>query len=63
MIIDEAFDSSDTGNRDKIQKLIEHMKTYFDWILVISHNDDIKNFSNMEIGITHVSDMEKQIVV
>ena len=61
MIVDEALDSVDYINKNNIFKLIEYMKSYYDWVFIISHNQDIKNNCDMNINIIHTSLTEKQI--
>mgnify|MGYP003344087520 CR=1 FL=1 len=48
MIIDEAFDSADTNNKQEMKKLINYLRSEHDWILIVSHDDDVKDtFDNI----------------
>ena len=51
MIIDEAFDSADNSNKNKVLDIIEQISNSYDWVLVISHNDDIKDTFSRVIEI------------
>lgn len=48
MIIDEALDSADSTNKQEMKKLINYLRTQYEWIMIVSHNDDVKDsFDNM----------------
>ena len=39
--IDELMDALDDENKERMLKLIDHLKQYFDQIIIISHDDDL----------------------
>jgi DNA repair exonuclease SbcCD ATPase subunit len=43
MIIDEVCDSADVDNKANIKKLIDYLKSKNKWVLIISHDDDVKD--------------------
>ena len=43
MIIDEILDSVDHNNKQNINKLVDYMRIINDWVLIISHDDSIKD--------------------
>lgn len=43
MIFDEIFDGADKDNRENIKKVVQYVRSNFDWLLVISHDDEIKD--------------------
>ena len=60
-IVDEAFDSCDsTTGLEKMKKLLEIINSYYSWMLVISHNTNIKATYNTLINITPVEGKEKE---
>lgn len=62
-IIDEAFDSCDIdGGLERMIKIIELAKVYYDWILIVSHNTDIKATYDKKLDIITVREKEKQIL-
>lgn len=60
-IIDEATDSADNDNKEHIKNLIKYMKEEYDWILIISHDDSIKETYENVLQIKHISDTCKSI--
>ena len=51
-IIDELLDSADSiTGIDKMKKLVELIKAYYKWVLIISHNTDIKGLYDQRIKI------------
>ena len=52
IILDEPFGVLDAENLSSIDTLFSYLKTYFDWILIISHIDSIKDIINNNIEIT-----------
>ena len=50
-IMDETFSYSDEHNITQISKLFDYMKKIYDWIIIVSHNEQIKNYSNTTINI------------
>ena len=53
MIIDEAFDSADDNNKLEMKKLINYLRLLYDWILIISHDDNIKDTFDNTLEITN----------
>jgi len=51
MIIDEGFGACDDANKVNIRNLLEMMREKYQWILIISHDNYIKNFYDHSIGI------------
>ena len=41
-IIDEAFDKADSNNIDTVANLIKRMSSMYDWLLIISHDNSVK---------------------
>jgi len=62
MIIDEAFDNCDTEGKNSILKLIDIMRTYYEWILIISHDNSIKMTYDKQIIINTIDNKTKNIV-
>jgi DNA repair exonuclease SbcCD ATPase subunit len=50
-IIDEAFAFYDEQTEFKVEKLFEYMKNEYDFIIMISHNEQIKKFTDLDIPI------------
>jgi len=50
-IIDEGFCYCDDESIIKIQQLFEHMKTMFNLILIVSHDERIKMYSDIDLPI------------
>lgn len=53
IIIDEAFTFCDNTNRKKLKSLFEFLRKNYDWILLITHDDIIKDEYNMKINVVH----------
>lgn len=49
--IDEAFDCISAENFDKIDELFEYLKQYYQTVLVVSHNDELKKKIDKSINI------------
>ena len=52
MIIDEAMDSADPNNKQEMKKLITYLRSQYEWIMIVSHNDDVKDTFDNIIEIT-----------
>lgn len=61
MIIDEAFDAADKENKENVIKLMDYMKGYLDWLLIISHDDCIKGKINGYLNLKKIKDKQVQI--
>lgn len=51
IIVDEIYDGCANENRDKVTTLIEYFKEYYQFMLVISHNEHIVGLFNNRIFI------------
>ncbi len=56
IIIDEAFDSSDIANKEKIKSIIDYMKLKYKWGIIISHDCYVKDNFDKEINIQQKDD-------
>ena len=62
LIIDEVFDSADNTNKEEMRKMIDFLRTQYDWVLIISHDDNVKESFDKMIEIkTNESDNSKFI--
>lgn len=52
MIVDEGFGRLDPEMLDSVQSMLEHMKTIFDSVFVISHVDVMKDWVDTNVDIT-----------
>ncbi len=52
-IIDEAFKNSDATKKQKLKTLFEYLRNNYDWVLVVTHDDYIKDNFDKEINIEH----------
>ena len=52
-IIDEAFKNSDANKKQKLKTLFEYLRNNYDWVLLVSHDDYIKDNIDGEINIEH----------
>ena len=50
-MIDEGFNACDADNKNNVKELLEYMRSYYDWILIVSHDEFIKSFYDMDIRI------------
>lgn len=62
-IIDEATDSSDYKNKENIKKLIKYLNKLYDIVLIVSHDEFIKDTFDKFIDIKYVSDTCKKISI
>ncbi len=62
MIIDEAFDSADNNNKQEMKKLISYLRSQYDWLIIVSHDEDIKDAFDNIIEITETKDNMKNII-
>lgn len=61
MIIDEPFSSADSNNIDNMKNMLLHWKNIFDYIIIISHNSDIKEEYDKKINIINNGNTSKVI--
>jgi DNA repair exonuclease SbcCD ATPase subunit len=52
LILDEGFSVMDGENLSSLPLLFTHLKSYFDFIIIVSHNDVLKDMSDDNIEIT-----------
>lgn len=60
LIIDEGFNACDAEHKENIRELLEYMRSYYSWILIVSHDAYIKSFYDHSIEIdqiTQISDV------
>jgi DNA repair exonuclease SbcCD ATPase subunit len=50
-IIDESFGQLDRDNIATVDKLLDHLKTMFENVLLISHVSDVQDFVDQQIEI------------
>lgn len=53
-IIDEGFSASDSDNLSNFPALFEYLKQYFDFILIVTHIDSMKDAAKEIIEITQI---------
>jgi len=51
LVIDEGFGSLDSENSNNLYRLFEYLKTQFDFVIIISHLDYIKDFIDQHIEL------------
>jgi DNA repair exonuclease SbcCD ATPase subunit len=61
LIIDEGFSSLDSENANNLYQLFDYLKTQFDFILIISHLDYIKDMADSSIEIKKENGFSKVI--
>lgn len=54
-IIDEGFKHSDEEHKDNLKSLFEYIRTTFDWCLVTTHDDYVKNNFDSQINIEKIN--------
>jgi len=52
LFIDEICDSASNINKGKMNDLISHLKTYYEWLFIISHDNTLKNTMDCGLNIT-----------
>jgi DNA repair exonuclease SbcCD ATPase subunit len=52
MILDEVFAYCDDNAVDNLPKLFEYLRTKYDFVFVITHNEQIKQYVDMSINVT-----------
>ena len=52
LIIDEGWGTLDSDNLNSVSMLLDYLKTQFDFILIISHIDSIKEVADINLEIT-----------
>jgi len=58
-VIDEAFAFCDDDSISKMQNLFEYMKYLYKYIIVISHNEQIKSYADRDINIINCDGFSK----
>ena len=56
LLIDEGFNTCDPDHKNNVKELLEFMRTFYSWILIVSHDEYIKSFYDMSIAINTVQD-------
>jgi exonuclease SbcC len=56
IMIDEGFNACDSEHKNNVKDLLELMKEHYDWLLIISHDEFIKSFYDMDIRINKIKD-------
>ncbi len=51
IIIDEPFSNADSYNIDNMKNMLSHWKNIFDYIIIVSHNNEIKDEYDQSINI------------
>ena len=59
IIIDEPFSSADNSNIENMKNMLLHWKHIFDYIIIISHNSDIKDEYDQSINIINNGNTSK----
>ena len=52
-IIDEAFKNSDSNKKQKLKTLFEYLRNNYDWALIVTHDDYIKDNFDKEVNIEY----------
>jgi len=58
-VIDEAFSFCDENSISKIQNLFDYMRKIYTFVIVISHNEQIKAYTDIDIPISHTKGFSK----
>jgi DNA repair exonuclease SbcCD ATPase subunit len=61
LVIDEGFGSLDSENVNNLYQLFDYLKTQFDFILIVSHLDYIKDMVDSSIEITKEKGFSKVV--
>jgi len=59
LIIDEGFGSMDSENANNLYRLFDYLRSQFDFILIISHLDYIKDFADQLIELKNENGFSK----
>ena len=54
--MDESFSFCDDNGISKISNLFDYMKELYDWIIIVSHNDQIKTYTDFDLNIERKND-------
>ena len=52
-VMDEILSFADEDNIEKIKNLFDYMKSLYDFVIVISHDEKIKEYCDKDIIIKH----------
>ena len=55
LILDELFGVLDADNLNNVSMLMDYLKTQFDFVLLISHIDDIKEIPDVYIDLQKIN--------
>lgn len=59
-IADEVFDSTDIHNKEVIKNIIEYLKSIYKWVLIISHDEEIRDVFDTQIEIQKHDILKRQ---
>jgi len=59
LIIDEGFSNLDADSLSSLYYLFDYLKQYFDYIIIISHIDAMKDMANTSIDISQINGFSK----
>jgi DNA repair exonuclease SbcCD ATPase subunit len=58
-VIDEAFSFCDDDSTSKMQNLFDYMRKIYKYVIVISHNEQIKSYTDTDIIVNHSGGFSK----
>lgn len=58
-IIDEAFTFCDDESISKMQNLFDYMRKMYKYVIVISHNEQIKSYTDTDVVVRHIGGFSK----
>ena len=61
MAIDEGFGTLDSENLNSMESMFEYLKTEFDYIIIISHIESLKDITDNLIEINRKGDFSNVI--
>jgi exonuclease SbcC len=59
LILDEGFGTLDAHNLPSMQTLFTYLKSHFDFIMVVSHLDSLKDMVDKQIEVSQVGHFSK----
>ena len=62
MVIDEPFSKADYQHVDNMVKMLVYWRKMFEFIIIISHNDDIINEADQKIHIQEINNYTSKVV-
>lgn len=58
-VIDEAFSFCDDDSTSKMQNLFDYMRKIYKYVIVISHNEQIKSYTDTDVLVSHTNGYSK----